>query len=269
MSSQYDTIQRPYDEIRKSSIAIIEKENVRAAIEPLIKGARVLDLACGSGFYSLDFMKWGASRVVGIDISPVMLTEAARQAAAELDPNSTKQISFVEADCSRPSLYDGGPFDVVFAAWLLNYAGSGSDMCQMFQNIALNLKDDGHFLGVTPVPSEDPVAFYAAESKARPEGSGFLVVEPTGRVHDGIVIHVHGDTSVGPVDFDNYHLRSEVYEAAAREGGLHGNLGWRLTTVPEGFLEHRDGGASIEELESYAQTANYGILVISKQSQRT
>lgn len=267
MSSQYDTIQGPYDEIRTTSIAIIEKANVREAIEPLIKGARVLDLACGSGFYSFEFMKWGASRVVGIDNSPVMLSEAKRRAVAELDPDSATHIQFVQADCSQPYRYDGGPFDLVFAAWLLNYAGSGTDMCQMFHNIALNLKDDGQFIGVTPVPSEDPLAFYAAESKARPYGSGFLVVEPTGEVDDGIVIHVHGDTAVGPVDFDNYHLRSKVYEAAAREGGLHGNLAWRLTTVPKGFLEHRDGGASIEELESYAQTANYGVMVVSKQPQ--
>lgn len=269
MLTQYDTIQGPYDEIRKTSIAIIERENVHEAVRPFIKGARVLDLACGSGFYSLDFVEWGASSVVGVDI---LQPEARRRAAlanttASASSPETDGVRFVQADCSKPVAYDGGPFDLVFAAWLLNYAPSARDMVEMFRNISLNLKGGGHFVAVTPVPSEDPVAFYAAENEARPQGSGFLVVEPTGEVDDGIVIHVHGDTAVGAVDFDNYHLRSNVYKSAAREGGLHGSFQWKLTAVrpvPDGFLEHREGGASIEELESYAVTPNYGVLIIAK-----
>lgn len=57
MSNQYDTIQAPYDYIRKKSIAIIEHENVQTTVAPLIKNARVLELACGSGFYKYDFLK--------------------------------------------------------------------------------------------------------------------------------------------------------------------------------------------------------------------
>ena len=52
MPAQYDTIQAPYDEIRKSSIALIERANVQETLASFIKDARVLDLACGSGFYS-------------------------------------------------------------------------------------------------------------------------------------------------------------------------------------------------------------------------
>jgi ubiquinone/menaquinone biosynthesis C-methylase UbiE len=69
MSTQYDAIQAPYDEIRKSSIALIERANVREAVAPFIKDARVLDLACRTGFYSHHFLKWEASKVVGVDIS--------------------------------------------------------------------------------------------------------------------------------------------------------------------------------------------------------
>ena len=60
---QYDTIQGPYDYIRTASIALIERENVHEKVAPFIKNARVLELACGSGFYTYSFLEWGASSV--------------------------------------------------------------------------------------------------------------------------------------------------------------------------------------------------------------
>jgi len=59
MAAQYDSIQASYDEIRKASIALIELQNVQDIVAPFIKGASVLDLACGTGFYSFEFLKWG------------------------------------------------------------------------------------------------------------------------------------------------------------------------------------------------------------------
>ena len=262
MSTQYDTIQAPYDEIRKTSIAVIEHDNVQETVAPFIKDARVLDLACGSGFYSYDFLKWGASKVVGVDISSAMIEEA--RAASSHDPSNSARIDFKLADCSKPVPYEGGPFDLVFGAWLLNYARSGKDMVDMFRNVALNLKDGGHFVAVTPPPTQDPTAFVEAERKARPSGSGGLLCSVTGVVEGGITFHAHADTRHGDVDFDCYHLRKEVYETSAREGGLRGEVAWSVTTVPDEFMKDRKGGASAEELESYKVTPNYGLHVIVK-----
>lgn len=262
MSTQYNTIQAPYDEVRKSSIALIERANVQETVAPFINDALVLDLACGSGFYSYDFLKWGASKVVGVDISSAMLEQA--RAASSHMPSNSATIEFMVADCSKSVAYEGGPFDLVFGAWLLNYAPSGKEMVDMFRNIALNLKDGGHFVGVTPPPTQDPTAFVEAERKARPSGSGGLLCSASGAVEDGITFHAYADTKHGDMDFDCYHLRKEVYEAAAREGGLRGEVAWSVTTVPEEFLENRKGGASVEELESYKVTPHFGILVIGK-----
>lgn len=66
---QYDAIQGPYDYIRGASIAFIERENVHEKLASFIKGARVLELACGSGFYTYNFLDWGAISVIGVDIS--------------------------------------------------------------------------------------------------------------------------------------------------------------------------------------------------------
>ena len=262
MSLQYNTIQAPYDEIRKSSIALIERTNVQEIVAPFIKDARVLDLACGSGFYSHDFLKWGASKVVGVDISSAMIEEA--RASGSPVPSDSATIDFVLADCFKPMLYQGGPFDIVFGAWLLNYASCGKAMVDMFRNVALNLKDGGHFVGVTPPPTQDPTASVEAEMKARPNGSGYLSYRVTGVVDDGISFHVYADTRCGNVEFDCYHLRKDVYEASAKEGGLRGEVTWSVNKVPDSFLEDRKGGASLEELESYKVTPNYGLLVITR-----
>lgn len=83
-------------------------------------------------------------------------------------------------------------------------------------------------------------------------------------LEDGISIHCHADTRAGNVDFDCYHLRKHVYEAAAREGGMSGVMVWSVTFLPKEFLEHRKGGATLEELESYKVTLNYGMLTVAK-----
>jgi toxoflavin synthase len=158
----------------------------------------------------------------------------------------------------------GGPFQIVFGAWLLNYAASASDLTDLFRNISLNLGDDGHFIGVTPPPTQDPTAFYEAENSARPYGPGLLKGRTTGQVEDGISVHMHGDTALGAVDFDCFPLRREIYENAARNAGLHGRLEWRLiTSAPDGFQNGADR-TSIDEIESYKTTPNYGLLIISK-----
>lgn len=261
MSAQYDGIQAPYDEIRKTAIAIIERENVHEAVTPFINGARVLDLACGSGFYTREFVKWGASSVVGVDISAAMLAEAQR---ATDHAGLSTAATFLQADCGKPAAYQERPFQLVFGAWLLNYAAGTKELTELFRNISLNLEDGGYFVGVTPPPTQDPVAHYEAEIAARPDGSGLLKLAPTGSVEDGWAIHCHADTDVGTVDFDCYHLRKDVYEAAARAGGLQGKVEWILTTVTAEFIQNPRGVASVEELQSYKTTPHYGLIIIAK-----
>lgn len=255
---QYDTIQGPYDYIRTASIAFIERENVYEAVAPFIEKARILELACGSGFYTYSFLDWGASSILGVDISSVMINQA---------QSLGKDVSFIQADCSVPKAYDGGPFDVVFAAWLLNYAKDRDELISMFRNISTNLKDGGRFVSITVPPSSNPMESMNAEINARPmpAGSGYLIYNHIRDVKDGIYFRVHGETPVGELNFNNYHLKKELYEEAAREAGLKGKLEWGVTKVPERYLKGEgSGGASLAELETYKSIPNYGVLVIAK-----
>jgi len=49
-----------------------------------LSGARILDIGCGTGRYSIECAKRGASRVVGIDFAPSMI-EFSRQIARQMD----------------------------------------------------------------------------------------------------------------------------------------------------------------------------------------
>ena len=93
----------------------------RPAIEQLIgnlDGARLLDLGCGSGIYSVSFAEQG-SHVVALDLSATMISlaqERAHQRGVEAD--------FRVADIRAPLPFDEAEFDIVFTATALHYVES-------------------------------------------------------------------------------------------------------------------------------------------------
>jgi SAM-dependent methyltransferase len=268
MSVQYDALSGPYEEVRKKTISILERVNVREVVLPFIRGSTVLDLACGSGFYSRAFLRWGATSVIGVDISSGMLDHAR---ALSLDEGSA--VEFIEADCSKPQSFPGGPFDIVFGAWYLNYAANGKEMIDMYRNILLNLNPGGRYIGVTPRPTNDPRGFIKQECSVRPlpVASGGLYSSVNRDVEEGVNMHLHSATAAGDLDFDCFWLRRDIWEAAAKEAGFRGKLEWTTTKVPPDFMsnpekygEETNGGAHLEELETYERVPHYGILSIEK-----
>lgn len=258
MPSQYDAIVSPYNEMRKLPGEIVETYNMQQALVPFIAGTKVLDLACGSGHYSHQLISWGASQVVGVDISSGMV--AAAKAVASSD-----KIRFVVADCSIPTKFEDGPFDIVFGGWLLNYAPDKATMVNMFRNICINLKEGGHFFGVTPYPTEEPRRHNETALKAKPLFWDQLWVEATGDVDDGVATRVTADIEPDKVQFDNYHLKGSVYERAAEEGGLKGKLTWKPIVFPEAdsqLLKRKDKWDA--EAAEYLKTPHFDVLVIEK-----
>jgi demethylmenaquinone methyltransferase/2-methoxy-6-polyprenyl-1,4-benzoquinol methylase len=85
----------------------------------LVEGARVLDVACGTGDLALALASAGAGVVVGLDFCRPMLEIARRKAAVE----SSRPPLFVEGDALRLPFADES-FDVVTIAFgLRNLAG--------------------------------------------------------------------------------------------------------------------------------------------------
>ena len=92
---------------------------VARTLEPsLVEGARVLDVACGTGELSRVLARAGAASVIGLDFCRPMLEIARRKAA---DDNRT--VLFIEGDALRLPFADEA-FDVVTIAFgLRNLAG--------------------------------------------------------------------------------------------------------------------------------------------------
>lgn len=70
----------------------------------LKRGDRLLDLACGNGFFSREFFHQGAE-VVGVDVAPELIALAKQQ--------SPKEIAYHAAPANDLSFLQDGSFDVV------------------------------------------------------------------------------------------------------------------------------------------------------------
>lgn len=87
----------------------------------LVEGARVLDVACGTGDLSLVLQGAGAARVVGVDFCRPMLEVARRKAGTD-----ARAIPFIEGDALKLPFADES-FDVVTIAFGLRNLASVED----------------------------------------------------------------------------------------------------------------------------------------------
>ncbi|KAI4185436.1 MAG: hypothetical protein L6R41_004147 [Letrouitia leprolyta] len=260
MSTQYDEIVAPYKEMRKLPGAALEIYNVQQSLGPYIQNARVLELACGSGRVTTHLLSWGASQVVGVDISIGMI-EAAKAVV------TSDKVQFIVADCSIPTQFDGGPFDIVLGVWLLNYAPDSAVMANMFRNININLKEGGRYFGVACCPTENPREFNEFAQEKKPLFWKQVVVEPTGDVEDGVSTRVTADIKPEKVMFDSYHLRKGVYEQAAKDGGMSKGIIWKDVIFPEDESKILQGMGAVDgEVKVYMEMPHFGILTAEKSS---
>lgn len=147
-------------------------------------------------------------------------------------------LTFSVRDCSIPSaMQHPRPFDIVFAGWFLNYAGTETELTNMFRVIEQNLSPIGKFVGVTtnahdPKLEEPKIDFY---------GLDILVTDPAYVSPDtGVEVGIKAKVVVKgelPFSFEVFQFRAEVYERCAEKAGL--KLRWCELVLPE---DERAGG---------------------------
>jgi len=104
----------------------------------LKRGARLLDLCCGTGRHSILLARRGAS-VLGVDRTPAYLTEARRRAG------KLENCRFAQGDMRR--LPFEGEFDAVMNLWTsFGYFEKESDDLKTLKGVARALKPGGLFL---------------------------------------------------------------------------------------------------------------------------
>ncbi|MEU6017702.1 class I SAM-dependent methyltransferase [Streptomyces sp. NPDC047515] len=117
MSGQlYDEIGEAFEGFKTLPLARYGEVPSFLAMVGDVNGKSILDLACGTGFYSREFKRRGASHVLGVDISSEMVA-----AAQAMEDNDSLGIHYEIGDVAELRTFDQR-FDIAVAVQAFNYA---------------------------------------------------------------------------------------------------------------------------------------------------
>jgi SAM-dependent methyltransferase len=184
-------------------------------------GLQVLDLACGDGFYTRLLRQRGAARLLGVDLSAGMI-ELARAQEAVHGLGITYEVGDARAVACHAD------FDLVVAAYLLNYARDRAELQRMYDAIASYLKPGGRFVTVNTNPALD----WATAPSYRRYGFETAV---TDSAREGAPLTWTFHLPDGSFSIENYCLGTEAHEAAMRSVGLRDICWHALQVSPEGM----------------------------------
>jgi ubiquinone/menaquinone biosynthesis C-methylase UbiE len=186
-------------------------------------GLSVLDVACGEGFYSRMLKVRGAAKVTGVDLSEGMINLARKQEAQH-----QQGIEYIVGDAR--DLPFAEKFDLVVAAYLLNYAQDRTELQAMSSGIARCLKPGGRFVTVNSNPA---LSFPTAPSYRH---YGFET-SVNGDFNEGAPIKWTFHLEDGSFDIENYYLDVPIHEAAFRAAGFQTTRWHAPQFSPKGITE--------------------------------
>jgi 2-polyprenyl-3-methyl-5-hydroxy-6-metoxy-1,4-benzoquinol methylase len=216
MPTDYDQIAEQYRRAKRQPWRMHIEHHTLFSLLGELRGKAVLDLACGEGFYSRFLTQAGARRVVGVDVSHGMIALAKAEEARQ-----PVGVEYLVKDVKSLRLPER--FDVVVAAYLLNYAQTREELLQMYRACARHLKPGCRFVTVNDNPAQPPESFGATAKYG-------LVKSVAGEIQDGTPITYTIVLDDGSFQFTNYHLSLETHEEALREAGFR-NVRWHPPLV--------------------------------------
>ncbi|MFD7028536.1 class I SAM-dependent methyltransferase [Streptomyces sp. NPDC059917] len=187
-----------------------------------VTGKSVLDVACGTGFYSRELKRRGASRVLGFDISGAMI-----DAAHALERSEPLGIDYEVGDTATLRDFEE-PFDVAVAVQAFNYASDVAEIERMMHRVRAGLVDGGAFYLFAQNPDFD----FDGPSLAK---YGFLC-ESTGRDNEigrGIRLTALLDP---PVSFEATTPSQETFETTLKAAGFTG-IEWVTLEVSDAGVQ--------------------------------
>ncbi|EDQ92374.1 uncharacterized protein MONBRDRAFT_21994 [Monosiga brevicollis MX1] len=184
-------------------------------------GCRVLDLACGEGFYTR-FLKsnMGVASVIGVDLAPDMI-KLARQEEQE----RPLDIEYICADAADLNLDQLGHIDMCFAAYLLNYAPDYDTLLTMCKMIFRLLPPGGRFATINNNPNDVQAHHPEMRKYCFTKTCADRVrVGGTAPLAPGAVIKYRffatSATCEAMCEIDNYFLPTTLYQQALAEAGF-------------------------------------------------
>ncbi|MFF6981996.1 class I SAM-dependent methyltransferase [Streptomyces sp. NPDC008343] len=172
-----------------------------------VSGRSILDLACGTGFYSREFKRRGATDVLGVDISVEMIA-----AARDFEQREPLGVRYEVGDVAELRPFDRR-FDIAVGVQCLNYAEDIAAMERMCRNIHRSLVPGGEFFVFAQKPD------YRFDCPSL-EKYGFRC-EPTGEEREtGPGVRVTALLDPQPVSIVATAPRREVYEHCLQAAGF-------------------------------------------------
>jgi toxoflavin synthase len=220
---------------------------VRAVIvsgEQIIGEGAERTRAPGDGHYSRIFKKMDASRVVGVDISTKMI-----ELATAADEGEPLDIEYLVGDAR--SVDFGASFDVVLAAYLLNYARSEQELLAMAKAIHRNLKPGGRFVTVNNNPNQHPRSF----DNTRKYG---FVKRAGGELRNGAAIHYAFVQDGEEFVIENYYLDAPTHVSVFQEAGFS-DVHWHAP-----HLRPTEFGAAAEYWADFLRDSPVALLACRK-----
>ncbi|WP_197158489.1 class I SAM-dependent methyltransferase [Synechococcus sp. CBW1006] len=172
-----------------------------------LRGKRVIDAACGEGYFTRRLRQAGAAEVVGFDISERMI-ELARSQEAH-DPLG---IAYRVEDAR--TVVPQQSFDLVVSAWLLVHAQTREELQEFCDGIASRLRPGGRFVTLTTNPD---VYFFRPRPDYRKYGFEMTLAE---HVKGGAPIRFTMHLEKADLEIVNYYLPLTEYQEAFRRAGF-------------------------------------------------
>ncbi|RST09560.1 class I SAM-dependent methyltransferase [Streptomyces sp. WAC05374] len=215
---QYDEIGEAYEGFKALPLEQYAVVPSFLAMVGDVRGKSVLDLASGTGFYSREFKRRGATDVLGIDISGEMVAVA--QQIEEREPLGVRYEVGDVAEL-RPL---GQRFDIGLAVQLLNYADDIATTERMCRNAHGSLKPGGELFLINQSPDfrfDGPT----------PERYGFRSELTGEEVETGPQVRTTALLDP-PVSFLANRPRRDVYEKCLQAAGFS-DITWVPVEVTE------------------------------------
>ena len=189
-----------------------------------LTGLKVLDLACGDGFYTRKIKAANAAKALGVDISQAMIRHARRE--EERNPLGCQyEVHEVGA---MPVLDD---FDLAVAMYLLNYARTREELTAFCSSVFDQLKPGGRFIGFNDNPANDP-ANYPKYLKY-----GFTKQGMSDRKEGAPIRYTFYNPNGTFFQFNSHYLHPDTYAEAFEKAGF-ADFQWQQPALDP---KHRDG----------------------------
>lgn len=193
-----------YTELRQTddNYNVLLEQPAMMKLIPDLEGKSVIDIGCGYGHNCLDFVRRGAQRIVGVDISKKML-EAAKKYSSD------EKIEYINLDMSRLDEVNES-FDFAYSSLAFHYA-------ENFEKLAFDVYEHLNAGGELLFSQEHPFTTATVGNEGgfeRDENGNYISFTFSDyskcgkRAHDWFV-----------ADVENYHRSfSEIINALARAG---------------------------------------------------